>query len=119
MIYREICDDYKKESRSIEIIKYLIKHIKDIFWIIKELSLSVTYLTAIVKCISFLQLPTDVISNNLFAVTSYIDVIKQNIDILFNRLDYDISGIMLERYIINFLILEALIGTLFYMNESR
>ncbi len=117
--FKEICTGYKEQSRSIEVSKYLKKRVNDIFWIAKDMFLSVVNLAAIIKCISFLQIPTDMIPNNLFALTSYIDVIKQNAGILLNRLDYGISGITLDNYIINLLGLIVLIGMLFYMNKSR
>ena len=100
--FKEICTDYKEQSRSIEIIKYLRKHTNDIFRTAKELFLSIAYLTAIIKLISFLQIPPDAVPNNLFAPSSYIAVVNLNADIFLNRLDYGMNGILLEIYIINY-----------------
>lgn len=116
---KEIHAGYEEQHRHIEIIQYLNKNINTIFQIIIELFLSAIYLTAIIKCIVFLQIPPVVIPNNLFALSSYVEVIKLNVNNYFNRLDYGISGLTRDTHVINLLILLALIGVQFYMIKSR
>jgi hypothetical protein len=117
-ISREICADYKDHSRNMEMIQYIKMHISDIVQIIKELFVSAIQLAVILNCIGLLQISPDVVPSNLFSLSSYIDVIKQNIDYYINRLDYGISGITLDIYIIHFLNLIALIGLLFWLSKS-
>lgn len=116
---KETYADYEEQRRHIEIIEYLKKHVNTILQIIIELFLSAIYLTAIIKCIVFLQIPPTAIPNNLFALSSYVEVIKLNADNYFNRLDYGISGLTRDSHIINLLIFIALIGAQFYMNKSK
>jgi hypothetical protein len=118
-ISREIYGDYIQQSRSIEIINYFRKNIKSVIGVIKELLLSAIYFMMTIRCISYFQIPLGLIPNNLFALSSYVDVIEQNIDTLISRLNYGISGIALDVHIINSFILVAFIGTLFYLNVTR
>ena len=116
---KEIFADYKEQSRRIEIIEYSKKHIKDILHIAKELFSVAIFLAATIKCIVFLQIPLTTMPSNLFALSSYVEVIKLNADNYFNRLDYGISGLTRDIHIINLFILLALIGAQFYMNKDR
>lgn len=116
---KETYGRYKEQHRHIEIIQYLKKHINTISQIIKELFLSAIYLTAMIKCIVFLQIPPTAVPSNLFSLSSYIEVIQLNIDHYINRLNYGISGLTRDIFIINLLILIALIGAQFYMNKNR
>lgn len=114
-ISKETYAKYREQSMSIEVIKYLRKHMDDIIQIAKKLAFSVMSLIAIIKCISFIHIPSNVLPSNLFALSSYIDTINLNADILLNRLDYGIRGIMLEIYILNFFLLITLPAAVFYI----
>jgi hypothetical protein len=118
-ISREIYVDYIEKSRKIELIKYFRKNKKGIFRLIQELFLSAICFIAIISCISYFQIPGDLIPNNLFALSSYVNVIKQNADIFFSRLNYGISGITLDTQIINVITFVTLNAILFYLNVSR
>lgn len=110
---------YKEQSRHIEIIQYLKIHVYTIFRIILELSISAIYMTTIIRCILFLKIPPTAIPNNLFSLSSYVEVAKLNVHYYFQRLNYGISGITQDSHIINLSILLALIGAQFYINKNR
>lgn len=118
-ISREIYADYIEQSRRIELIKYLRKNKKGIFRLVKPLFLSAIYFIAIIKCISYFQIPAGLIPNNLFALSSYVNVIKQNADIFLSRLNYGISGITLDTQIINVITFATFTAILFYLNRGR
>jgi hypothetical protein len=118
-ISREIVADYIEQSRRIEMIKYFRKNIGHVLQFIKELFLVAIYFIAAIKCISYFQIPPNLVPKNLFALSSYIEVIKQNADIFLGRLNYGLNGITLDSHIMNALSCIALIGALFYLNESR
>ena len=116
---KETYDEYREQSRYIEFIEYLKKHINAIYQIIIKLFLSAIYLSAIITCIAILQIPPTAIPNNLFALSSYVEVINLNANNYIKRLDYGIIGITRDGLIINLIILIAMIGAQFYMNKSR
>ncbi|HYE10749.1 MAG TPA: ABC transporter permease [Patescibacteria group bacterium] len=118
-ISREIVADYIEQSRRIEMIKYFRKNIRHVLQIIKELFLVAIYFIATIKCINYFQVPPNLVPNNLFALSSYIEVIKQNTDVFLGRLNYGLSDMTLDTHIMNALICIVLIGALLYLNESR
>jgi hypothetical protein len=118
-ISREIYADYIVQSRKIELFKYFRKNKKGIFRLVKPLFLSAICFIAIISCISYFQIPANLIPNNLFALSSYVNVIKQNVDIFLSRLNYGISGITMDTQIINVITFITFNAILFYLNVGR
>lgn len=102
---RQIYLNYKEQSRTIELYKYIYKNRNDMLFLLLKLLLAGLILLIGIKCITLLQIPSTLIPNNLFSPTSYIEVIKVNLQSYINRLENGITGILLEIHIINILLL--------------
>jgi hypothetical protein len=67
-------------------------------------------------CVKLLQIPPRLIPANLFAPSSYIEVVRMNLRSYTDRLENGISGILMETHMIN-LVLMAYLVMAFIVNR--
>lgn len=113
---RAIYSGYKVQSRTTELHKYIIRSRKEIGSFALQLLKMSALLVLIIMCIKLLQIPPRLIPANLFAPSSYIEVVRMNLSSYAGRLENGISGILLETHMIN-LMLMVYLGIAFIVNR--
>ncbi|MDF2521402.1 MAG: hypothetical protein K0R84_2030 [Clostridia bacterium] len=113
---REIYSDYKMQSRTTELHKYIIRSRRKIASYILKLLKIAALLALIIMCVKLLQIPPRLIPANLFAPSSYIEVVRMNLRSYTDRLENGISGILMETHMIN-LVLMAYLVMAFIVNR--
>lgn len=102
---RQLCSSYKEQFRTIELHRYMFKNKKDIAVLLLKLIIESILLFTAIKCVRLMQVPPDIIPQNLFSPSSYIEVIKMKLQNYISRMENGISGILLEVHIINILLI--------------
>lgn len=106
---RQIYSSYREQSRTIELYKYILQNKNDVKKLSFKLLIECLVLLAAIKCITLLQISPSLIPNNLFSPSSYIEVIKVNLQSYISRLENGITGILLEMHMINILLLTYIV----------
>lgn len=108
---------YKERMRVIEWYKYINENRKDISILALKLSAIIILALVMIKCITLLNIPSGLIPGNLFSPTSYMEMVKVNLQSYLNRLENGISGILLDIHIINLLLI-IYIGIAVILNKK-
>lgn len=116
--FRLLMEDYKLHSRVIELHKYLLHSWRKAVRVLLLGLLGVGFLGLCIGLIRLIKIPPSLLPDNLFAPSSYINMIRLNVETYIGRLQKGITGLLLQAHIIDYLLL-IYIGAATLINKKE